>query len=202
VQALTVTALVIALAGVAFADRPAQELAPIADEEFVPGDLINPPPGPPLPPAPPTPAPEIAKLGHALAGTWTCKGVAIARDGSSTPVTTRRVVALGPGAGWVRTAATITRHGTPPMHALEYVTFDGIARRWTSLVLTGRGAHVVTTSLGEQRGEWTWTGTRTAPGAAVPTRHHQRIDGRLLTSWTEIQDGSSWRKVSEASCAR
>ena len=97
---------------------------PIADRIAEPIAPSSPPPDPTVP-DPPHPAPEIAQVGAQLAGTWTCKGFALAGDGSSRPVKETRTIALALDNAWIKITVAQATAG----HAATLVeerTYDAV----------------------------------------------------------------------------
>ena len=79
---------------------------------------------------------EIAKLGKAIAGSYDCSGT---ED--------HLVVSLGLDDAWIEYRFD---------HAVEYRTYDPVAKEWTRVRIDATGSHV-DTSLGEVDGKWAWS---------------------------------------------
>jgi hypothetical protein len=154
-------------------------------------------------PTPPTPvakpAPEIAKVGKDSAGTWICKGNASRGNGSSAPQTTTLTVKLDLDNAWI---ATTLVEKAGPLKWTEYRTYDGVAKQWTKLQMANTSGYVVATSLGEQGGKWTWTGTATSPNGSVQVRDYEQAEGKGIKRWGEAQLGGVWQRTYEVSCKR
>jgi hypothetical protein len=190
VQALRALAALIALGGVALADRPGRAITP--------DDLMDPmalPRRAPVPP-PATPAPESAVLGKQLDGLWKCT------TNGPAPVTRTVSTRVALDGGWLETTTFSTgeRPGVPV--ALEYLTYDGVAKLWTRLTLDDAGGRTIATSLGEDHGEWQWTGTSIRPGATTELRDRSTLSATKQTHVTEARLGGTWIETSRVSCAR
>ncbi len=162
------------------------------------GILAQPPASRPAPPPTPPVAPEIGKLGKQIAGTYKCKGVALRADGSSTPLTGTVTAKLDLDNAWIQTSL-VEDNG---IKMVEYRTYDGVAKQWTRLQMASTTAHVVSTSLGEQNGKWTWEGTATSPQGTTQLRDHEQRDGKQLELWGEALLGGSWQKQYQVTCKR
>ncbi len=195
-RTLTVIALSTATA---VADQPAPQRRvdglkdPFGDEASLMARRV------PLPPPAPKPAPEIAKLGKQSAGTWTCKGNMARGNGSSAPLAATIAVKLDLDNAWV--ATTLVEKGGP-LKWTEYRTFDPVAKQWTKLQMANTSGYAVSTSLGEQAGTWTWTGTATSPNGTLQLRDHEQAEGKGIKRWGEAQLGGFWQKTYEVSCKR
>jgi hypothetical protein len=99
------------------------------------------------PPAVPTPAPEIVQLGRGIAGTYDCG-------------TDHLTVAVELDNAWIAFRFD---------HAVEYRTYDGVAKQWTRVRIEAAGYHSAT-SLGEADGKWSWSSGET-----------EVIDSRAIT---------------------
>jgi len=212
---LRTLALVIALAAPAFAEEAAPPNAsrrappaagsaagPRAQDPGGAGEPAGFAPRRPMPPPikPMTrPAPEIAAAGKDAAGTWTCKGNTQRGDGSSAPLTATVTVKLDLDNAWI---ATTLVEKTGPLKWTEYRTYDGVAKQWTKLQMANTSGYVVSTSLGEQGGSWTWNGTATSPNGSLQLRDHEQKDGKTIKRWGEAMLGGTWQKVYEVSCKR
>lgn len=156
------------LAGTAHAEPAQMERA----------DVVALPPKPRPPAPPPRPAAEIATVGKQLAGTWTCTGAV-----------DKVTIQLALDDAWIRWTITGGAGTT-----LSFRTYDAIAKQWTMFELTSSGKHRTTTSLGEDKGEWTWT--------LDTQREHEKLDGKTLELWGERKRGDTWAKSYTASCHR
>ncbi|MCX5741800.1 MAG: hypothetical protein NT062_04780, partial [Proteobacteria bacterium] len=80
--------LVLSLVSLLSLDAHADRVGPQAGARAPrPSRIEQEPMDPPVQPTPVArPAPETAATGKALTGTWQCKGVTLAADGSSTPI--------------------------------------------------------------------------------------------------------------------
>ncbi|MCX5741799.1 MAG: hypothetical protein NT062_04775 [Proteobacteria bacterium] len=157
-------------------------------------------PGPPRPqpPTPVKPAPEITTVGKTLAGMWTCKGVALNGDGSSTPVIGAMVTRLDLDNAWI--ATTTTEKAGRKLS--EFRTFDAVAKQWTRIQMTSTSAYIVTTSLGEKAGLWTWTGAQTSPTGTLQVRDFEQRTGKTVKLWGDVQLGGAWQKLYDMSCTK
>ena len=188
--------MVLALVGgVAHAEAPA-----VADELVVPADVAQMPIRKIVPVQQPV-APDIAALGKQLAGKWTCKGVAIGLDGSSKPVTTKLETKLVLDDAWIQSTGVATTDGRD-LKFTTFVTYDAIAKEWTTVVLTSLPGRAISTSLGEQNGTWMWTGSQIVAGAALEVRQVQQFSKTGAKFWTDAKLGGKWQKVSESTCAK
>ena len=154
---------------------------------------------PPPPPPHPQPAPEIAALGKQLAGKWTCKGVSMKGDGSSTPLLATVTSKLDLDDSWIVTSLVETK-GT--LKWTQYTAFDATAKQWTRVQLVNTSAHVFATSLGEKDGKWTWEGTETSPSGTQQVRDYEQRDPKQLKVWGEALLSGSWQKLYEATCKK
>ena len=189
-QAL-IAGVLLALGGVAIADRVATPAASAPQ--------IQVPPTRPKPPQPfAHPAPETAQLGKRLAGTYRCKGVVLGGDGSSVPRQAKLMIELALDDGWI--AARFVDARGPRVD--EFRTFDGVAKQWTRIQLASTSAHVMTTSLGEQNGAWTWEGVELSPAGTTSVRDHEQITGTQIKLWGEALRSGTWQKSYETTCAR
>ncbi len=154
----------------------------------------------PTPPTPvPKPAPEIARVGKESAGRWTCKGNMSRGNGSSAPLTATVTVKLDLDSAWI---ATTLVEKAGPLKWTEYRTYDAVAKQWTKLQMANTSGYVVSTSLGEQGGKWTWTGTQTSPLGTVQLRDYEQTEGKGIKRWGEAQLGGVWQKTYEVGCKR
>lgn len=129
-----------------------------ADRVMVPED-----PGPTLPkrlpPAPSTPN-EIAQLGKLISGTWKC-------DGEMPKLTIKLVL----GDAWIEMTSA---------HFTSDMTYDAIAKQWTMITRTA-SSYTIATSLGEQQGVWTWSGTQHTSLSKTKLRFWTDVDAHLAT---------------------
>jgi hypothetical protein len=221
-----VVAVMLTCSGVAIADRAAEppppppaasRAAPRGEPKPAPEDPGNPlgepaagapaqmprrRPPPPPPPAVPAPAPEIAKLGKLLAGTYKCKGVTMRGDGSSTPIQATITIKLDLDNAWIQTSLVEDGKTTGALKWTEYRTFDPIAKQWTRIQLASSSGHVVATSLGEKDGKWTWDGTAVSPNGSLQTRDYEQRDAKQTKVWGEAMLSGSWQKLYEATCKK
>jgi hypothetical protein len=159
----------------------------------------------PMPPPKPIvqkPAPEVAAFGKQYAGTWTCKGNTMRGDGSSTPLTASVSVRLDLDNAWVVTSL-VEKSG--PLKWTEYRTYDAVAKQWSRVQLANTSGYVVSTSLGEQGGKWTWTGTARSPNGSLELRDYEQADGKdgkAIKLWGEAMLGGSWTKLYEVTCRK
>jgi hypothetical protein len=214
-------ALVAVLAGTAAADRVAEPAQPPANPAPAgrrasrPSDVPlgheapnmgAPGMGAPLPsrPAPPPPppvvAPEIRALGRQLAGRYTCKGVMLHADGSSNPLRASLTIELDLEDAWIR--GSYVEAGAGGMRLTDYRTYDAIARRWTRIQLASTSGHVLSTSLGEQNGTWTWQGAAESPQGTIQVRDYEQRGGKQLRLWGEALLGGRWQKQYDVTCRR
>jgi hypothetical protein len=159
----------------------------------------------PVPSRPPPPprivvAPEIARLGKQLAGTYRCKGVALVGDGSSTPLAGKLAIKLALGDAWIASSFVETGRGGVKLD--DYRTYDATAKQWTRIRLSSTSAHVIETTLGERGGTWTWEGSELAPTGTTQVRDHEQIAGRQIRIWGEALLSGTWQKMYEATCKR
>jgi hypothetical protein len=185
--AIAVVALC-AIAGVVTAKpRP-----PRPDEDQFDPERLG-PPRPPRPPAPPSPAPEIAVLGKELAGTWTCNGTWLDREGVARTTTGTITVELVLGDAWIRAAYALTVGGKPQDIA-DHRTYDAVAKQWTRITVTSASTFAITTSLGDDKGAWTWS--------SADVRDHERRTKDSLELWRERASDGAWQRVSRLTCSR
>lgn len=179
-------------AGSAGMGAPRQDRDPFGEANIAPRR--------PMPPTPVAkPAPEIAKVGKDSAGTWTCKGNASRGNGSSAPLTATVTVKLDLDNAWI---ATTLVEKAGPLKWTEYRTYDGVAKQWTKLQMANTSGYMVSTSLGEAGGKWTWTGTATSPNGSVQLRDYEQAEGKGIKRWGEAQLGGVWQRTYEVSCKR
>jgi len=142
-------------------------------------------------------APEVAKLGKALAGAYKCKGVSLKGDGSSTPLEGTYTLKLALDNAWLM--GSFAGGG---MKFEDYRTFDATAKQWTRIALHGTSAHVIESTLGEKDGKWTWEGTQIAPTGTTQIRDFEQASGKQIKVWGEALLGGTWQKMYEATCKR
>jgi hypothetical protein len=191
----TITAACLAFASLAYAEPIARK-----DEVAIP-EQMGPrrPVAKPLPPRPPVPPPEVAKLGHAMAGTYKCKGVQLRGDGSSQPLQATLTIKLDLGDAWIQSALAEDQGGTK---LTEFRTYDAVAKQWTRIQVTSTTMHVISTSLGEKDGSWTWDGTATSPTGTEQLRDHEQLTKDSIHVWGEALASGTWQKQYEATCHR
>ena len=209
-------ALVIALsvpAGLAVADEvapptagrraPAQSQPPAGGGAPMPRSEQMIAPSRPMPPRKPpvvvTPAREIAALGKQLAGTWICKGNSMRGDGSSTPLVATVTNKLELDNAWIVTTL-VEKSG--PLKWTEFRSYDPVAKQWTRIQFANTAGHVISTSLGEQGGKWTWVGTASSPNGSFQLRDFEQRDGKAMKVWGEAMLGGTWTKLFETTCRR
>ncbi|HUJ57150.1 MAG TPA: hypothetical protein VLX92_01595 [Kofleriaceae bacterium] len=197
-QARTIAIAVMLTSGVARADR-AEPQASAPAGAVAPALMHRPPVPQPVPPGFVVP-PEIAKLGKQLAGRYRCKGVTFNGDGSSRPMTASVSFKLDLGNGWIAMTLGEDKPGT--LRVADYRTFDATAQQWTRIQLASTTAHVVSTSLGEKDGTWTWEGTASAPTATLQVRDYEQLAGGSLKMWGEALLSGTWQKRYEVTCTR
>lgn len=152
---------------------------------------------PPPRPLPPPPS-EVAKLGHELAGTYKCKGVQLRGDGSSQPLQASLTIKLDLDNTWIQSALAEDRPGG--MKLTEFRTYDAVAKQWTRIQLVNTASHVISTSLGEKNGTWTWEGTSTSPTGTQQLRDHEQLAKSSIHVWREALLSGAWTKQYEATC--
>ncbi len=176
----------VTMCGLAVADR---------EPEPLPG-----PRRPPPPPAPIKPA-EVAKLGKDLAGGYKCKGVTLQASGASTPLQATLTVELALDGAWLQ-ASLVETGKANPLRFVDYRTFDPIGKQWTRIQLNSMAGHVMSTSLGEKNGTWTWEGTATAPTGTTQLRDYEQLARGKLKLWGEALLSGSWQKQYEVTCSQ
>ncbi len=148
-----------------------------------------------------TPSAQIATVGTKLAGSYKCKGVSFAGDGSSSPFTAKLVIKLDLDSAWIQAQLAEDAPGT--MKLTDFRTFDEIAKQWTRIELLATSGHVESTSLGEKDGKWTWTGTTISPTGSIQTRdYEQQIGAKQLKLWGEALLAGTWTKSYEVTCRK
>jgi hypothetical protein len=191
----------LSLVGSAYADRV---MAPAATP--APPPLPNQGPSiarrrvPPTPPTPSAPVDVIAAAARPLLGNWTCKGVVLVGDGSSTPYEGTLSVAIELDGAWLH-GKLAPRSGVVGMKVDMFRTFDAVAQEWTEMSMASNGAHHVATSTGEANGTWTWVGSESSSTGTVQRRDYE-TQGATVKLWGERLLGGSWQKAYEISCAR
>ena len=153
-----------------------------------------------MPPQPTPPPPEIAALAKRLAGSYSCKGVWFAGNGSSRPLVAKLAIKSALGGGWIETS--FVESGAGGVELDDFRTFDPIAQQWVRFQLESTGAATRSTTLGEKNGEWTWDGTTTSPQGSMQARDHEQLADRTIKSWGEALLGGSWQKSYELTCTR
>lgn len=192
----TIAIVLFTTAGLAAADK-----APMPDPPAAAAPPVMAVRRPPLPPPKPVvaaPSPEVAKLGKATAGAYKCKGVSLRGDGSSTPLEASLTIKLELDNAWVHASLAETKAGGLKFD--EYRTYDPTAKQWTRIQLASTSGHVVSTSLGEQGGKWTWEGTASSPNGSLQVRDYEQRDAKQLKVWGEALLGGTWQKLYEATC--
>jgi len=158
---------------------------------------------PPKPAMPPPNAPaEVGVLGKKLAGSYGCKGVAFVGNGSSIPLRAKVAIKLDLDNAWLTATMTETTDGQGGMKWSEYRTFDPIAKQWTRIQLTNAASHVMSSSLGERDGAWTWEGVATSQAGTQQIRDHEQWSGKQVKMWGELLASGSWSKSYEVTCSR
>jgi hypothetical protein len=145
-------------------------------------------------------SPETAALGAKIVGFYRCKGAQIEVDGSSRPLLGQITIKLELDSGWIQ--STFIQDQPAMFQLTDYRSYDNVAKQWTRLELTSASAHVISTSLGEQNGSWTWTGTESSSIGTMQVRNHEQIAKDSLKLWGEALLGGSWQKQYEMSCTR
>lgn len=163
------------------------------------GDM-GPVPSRPMPPKPPAAAPEIAKLGKQLAGSYRCKGVWMVGDGSSKPLEATLKIDVQLDGAWIVASFAESKPGGTRFE--EFRTYDATAKQWTRIRMLSTSAHVTETTLGEKTGTWTWEGTATAPSGTTQLRELEQPGGKDLKVWGEALLSGSWQKSYEATCKK
>jgi hypothetical protein len=157
----------------------------------------RPPPPPPQPAKPPA---EIATLGKLLAGTWQCKGNTQRGDGSSAPIVSTVTVKLDLEDAWIQmTLAEVASHTTK---FTEYRTYDATAKQWTRIQMNNTTGHLISTSLGEKDGKWTWAGELVAPNGTLQLHDYEQLGAKEVKLWGEALLGGTWQKTYEVSCKK
>jgi len=192
------------------AGRAAPVVAPTPPRQaprprHIPDDVKDPfgdiAPGPSRPPPPkPTAAPEIAKLGKQLAGSYRCKGVSMVGDGSSMPLEATLKIEVALDGAWIVAAMAEVKAGGVKFE--DYRTYDATAKQWTRLVMSSSSAHSAETSLGEKDGKWAWEGSQTAPTGTTQVRDYEQLSGKQIKVWGEALLSGTWQKSYEATCKR
>jgi hypothetical protein len=154
----------------------------------------------PIKPAAPATAPEIAKLGKQIAGTYKCKGVSLRGDGSSQPLQATVTIKLDLDNAWIQTS--LVEDGRSGIKFVEYRTFDPTAKQWTRIQMASSMGHMISTSLGEADGKWTWEGTATSPSGTMQVRDFEQRDPKQMKVWGEALLSGSWQKLYEATCKK
>lgn len=193
---LAVLAASLLLAGTAFAEMAVSPHAGARAPRQFDGDVPFDPPLPP--PRVATAAPETAALATRLAGTWQCKGVLLAANGSSSPLVTTITTKLDLSGGWMQSAIVM---GAQPI-ATEYRAFDDVAKQWTRVQLHANSTLAMATSTGEATGKWTWTGMEQSSAGTVAVRDFEELSKTGIKRWGEAMLGGSWQKRYELTCSK
>ena len=186
------TAIVIATSLACATTGRADEVAP----ERIPAGPMR----PAITPQPVLPSPEVAKLAKVAAGTYKCKGVQLRSDGSSVPLQATVTIKLELGDAWIESA--LVEDKTGGLRFVDYRTFDPVAKQWTRIQLASTSGHVLSTSLGEKDGKWTWEGTATSPLGTQQLRDYEQLAKDQIKVWGEALLAGSWQKQYEATCKR
>ena len=117
--------------------------------------IVETPPPPKFPAPQLGPPPQVMALGKQLAGTWTCSSGETA------------TIAIDVAGGWLRIATA---------ESIELRTFDVVARQWTRVVMTAAGGYRTETSLGEQKGTWSWSGDGAPASERITADEYVRDD--------------------------
>lgn len=200
-----VALVLVAFTNLAVADEvapPAATRPPPAQGPRLPSrEVMDPMPSRPKPPPPkPAVAPEIAKLGKQLAGSYRCKGVWMVGDGSSKPLEATLKIALQLDGAWVAVSFAESKAGGTRFE--EFRTYDATAKQWTRIRMLSTSAHVTETTLGEKTGTWTWEGSAAAPSGTTQLREYEQPSGKELKVWGEALLSGSWQKSYEATCKK
>jgi hypothetical protein len=159
---------------------------------------MPPPPPPPLPPQPTPPPPEVAAMAKQVAGSYACKGVWFASDGSSRPLVAKLAIKTALAGGWIETS--LVESGPAGVAIEDFRTFDPVAQQWLRIALESTGASTRWTSVGEKNGAWTWDGTTTSSHGTIQARDHEQLVDRAIKSWGEALLGGGWQKSYELTC--
>ena len=179
-------AVLVTMCGLAMADR---EPEPLPSRQR-----------PPPPPPPAVKSAEVQKLGKDLAGSYKCQGVALQANGSSSPLQATLTIELALDSTWIQASLVETGKATP-LRFVDYRTYDPVGKQWTRIQLTSMASHVVSTSLGEKNGTWTWEGTATAPTGTLQLRDYEQLAHGKLKVWGEALQSGSWQKQYEVTCS-
>jgi hypothetical protein len=155
---------------------------------------VNPPPS-----ADPKPAPEVAALGKAISGTFTCKGNLARGDGSSAPFTATLTMKLDLANAWIVT--TLVQKGGP-LRSTSYRSFEARRKSWIRFELLSTGVYVQQTSEGEKQGQWSWEGNRSIESTLLRQRNFEQKDGNGWKLWEEVLMDPGWTKTYEITCKR
>ena len=79
---------------------------------------------------------------------------------------------------------------------------DAVNRFVRRIQLASTSGHVISTSLGEQNGKWTWEGSAKSPMGTLQVRDYEQRDGHDVRLWGEAMLGGSWQKLYEVSCKK
>jgi hypothetical protein len=187
------------------AGAPATHTAPRdpGPRDMEQADIVAMPRRVPAKPPLPATAPEIAKLGKQIAGAYKCKGVSLRGDGSSQPLQATITTKLDLDNAWIQ--SSLVEDGKPTgagIKFVEYTTFDPTAKQWTRIQMASSMGHVISTSLGETDGKWTWEGTATSPSGTMQVRNFEQRDSKQTKVWGEALLSGSWQKLYEATCKK
>ncbi len=139
----------------------------------------------------------VAQLAKQVGGMYSCKGVTLNGDGSSTPLAAKLTVKLALDTAWI--AVTFAAKD----YAFEdYRTYDATAKQWTRIQLVSTSAHVISTTLGEKAGTWMWEGTESSSVGTKAVRDYEQLAARQIKVWGEAMLSGSWQKTYEATCKR
>jgi len=151
-------------------------------------------------PAQPTvilPAPDVAATAAAMIGTWTCTG-----DQQSQPAQLALTITLDADRAWIQTTADETIDGASVLKYTEYRTYDPVSHAWTRLEMANTTAFVESTSLGDTKGTWTWSGTLHGQTTVEIRDVEKRTDASHLEMTGDERLAGAWQRVYAFSCSK
>jgi len=158
-------------------------------------------------------APELAEMGNAMAGAWSCKGQGLGRDMKLTEMTATSKWTIDVSGWWLHESFTGTVGKETPHVYEAYITYDPGAKKWRRVMVTGGGGWntgettSVTACGAAPNGcklEWELS-AHTMRGDFLFRDHVDATDVKAgVKGWGEmsLDKGKTWMKAYELTCKK